>query len=122
MTPEMYGLPGNTDLSFLRDKSLLQVCIGFNEIILNFGENISITAHTDITHFSHGNTVALYSNSVAMAPMLVRFLHQKVDRTSIQAPGTLILHFSNNESLKIHDNSSQFESYQISHDGKVIVV
>jgi hypothetical protein len=97
----MYGLPDHTDLSFIKDKALLQVCIGFNEVILNFDGNISITAQTDIAHTLNGEITAVYKASIPTAPMLVRFLHESVTRVSIQAPGTLVLQFSNNEGLAI---------------------
>ena len=118
----MYGLPDTTDLSFIKNKALLQVCIGFNEIILNFDGNTSITAQTDIAHTSNGEITAVYKTCTPMAPMLVRFLHQSVTKVSIQAPGTLILEFSNDEGLAIYDASSEYESYQVSHSGKIIVV
>jgi hypothetical protein len=118
----MYGLPDSTDLSFIKDKSLLQVCIGFNEVILNFDGNVSITAQTDFAHTLNGEITAVYKAPIPSASMLVRFLHQSVTRVSIQPPGTLILDFSNNEGLAIYDTSSEYESYQINHNGKIIVV
>ena len=118
----MYGLPEKTDLSFLKGKQLLQVCIGYNEVILNFDGDLSILAQTDIGHRSSQLPIAIYETSIAAAPVLVRFLHQSVANASAGPPGTLILEFSNGESLEIYDTSSHYESYKINYDGKTIIV
>jgi hypothetical protein len=118
----MYGLAENTDLSFLKGKQLLQVCIGCNEVILHFDRDLSINAQTDIGHSSGKVLSAVYKTPIAAAPVLVRFLHESVVNASVVLPGTLILEFSNGEGLEIHDASSQYESYQINYDGKTIVV
>jgi len=118
----MYGLPEKTDLSFLKGKQLLQVCIGYNEVILHFDGHTSINAQTNIGHSSDRPQSAIYETSIAAAPVLVRFLHESVANASVVRPGTLVLEFSNGENLEFYDTSSQYESYQINHDGKTIVV
>src|SRR5262249_27540016 len=118
----MYGLPEKTDLSFLKGKQLLQVCIGYNEVILHFDGNVSINAQTDIGHSSRGVQTTIYKTSIAAAPMLVHFLHESVTNASATAPGTLVLEFSNGETLEIQDSSPQYESYTINYCGKIIVV
>ena len=118
----MYGLSENTDLSFLRGKQLLQVCIGYNEVIMNFDRDLSITAQTDIGHKSAKLPGTIYKTSIAVTPVLVGFLHESVANVSVAPPGTLVLEFSNGETLEIHDTSSQYESYTINYEGKIIVV
>jgi hypothetical protein len=118
----MYGLPQDTDLRFLRDKLLLQVCTGVNEVILRFDGDISILIQTDIAHRSGQVRTALYELPIPATPMLLRLLHSSIVRTEIKPPGTLVLEFSNGEAIEIYDTSPQYESYHITYDGKMIVV
>jgi hypothetical protein len=118
----MYGLSENTDVSFFEKKVLLQVCIGFHEVILRFDPDISITAQTDIGHFSGDLCLGIYKSPVGAGPMLVRFLECTVVKAFAELPGTLGLEFSNGEGIEIYDSSPTYESYQIVHGGKIIVV
>jgi hypothetical protein len=119
----MYGLSADTDLSFFADKLLGQVCIGYSEAILCFGDDVSITIQTDISHVSSaGEGTAVYKTIRPSAPMFVALLHCSVVRASALPPGTLVLEFSYRERLEIHDSTSQYESYLITHGEKVIVV
>ncbi len=118
----MYGLPNNTDLSFFRGKLLLQVCIGYNEVILRFSDDLSVTLQTDIGHKKAGVCMALYKTMIPSASVLVNLLHTSIVNASAEPPGTLVLEFSNNEMLEIYDTSQQYESYQIVYGDKMIVV
>lgn len=109
----MYGLSTDVDLSFFINKLLLQVCIGNNEAILHFDNDVSITIHTDISH-RHGTVeTALYKSIPSSAAMLVAFIHESVQATAVEPPGTLVLTFSNQESIVLYDISDQYESYEI---------
>ena len=118
----MYGLPPNTDVSFLNGKLLRQVCIGFNEIILRFDDNVTLTAQTDIGHRSGGIITAIYKHSMSVAPVVVKLLHKAVVSASCQQPGTLILDFGDDEGLEFYDSSPQYESYTINNNNVLIVV
>ena len=119
----MYGLSADTDLSFFAGKLLGQVCIGYSEAILRFGDDVSITIQTDMSHVSSaGEVTAVYKTIRPSAPMLVGLLHCSVERALALPPGTLVLEFSNGEKLEIHDSTPEYESYVITHGAKVIVV
>ena len=119
----MYGLSADTDLSFFGNTLLGQVCIGYSEAILRFGDDLSITIMTDIGHVSSaGEVTAVYKTIKPAAPMLVGFLHLSVERASAEPPGTLILEFSNGERLEIYESAHEYESYVINHGNKAIVV
>ncbi len=118
----MYGLPENTDLGFLKEQVLRQVCVGANEVILRFADDISITCQTDIGHKKAGVCTALYRDMITCGAMLVNFLHTSIINASAESPGTLVLKFSNDEALEIYDTSQEYESYQITYGNKTIVV
>jgi len=119
----LYGIPADTDLSFLVHKVLEQVCIGQNEAILRFGDDVSITIESDMSHASSaGEVTAIYKTIAPSAPMLVSLINCSIEKASAIPPGTLRLEFSNGDRLEIHDAHSAYESYQITHGDKIIVV
>jgi hypothetical protein len=118
----MYGLAENTDLSFFTDKTLRQVRTGANENILYFDGDITLTITTDIAHRSGEVFTAIYKTAVPAAPMLIGLLDHSIVRATVKLPGTLILEFSNKETIEIYDTSTTYESYNITYNGKLIVV
>ena len=118
----MYGLASDTDLTFLQGKDLIQVRIGVHEVIVAFDNDITIMIQSDIVHKIGNDIAACYRLPVSAMPALVRFLGTRVVTTTISPPGTLGLVFSNGETLELHDSSSQYESYHISHKAGLIVV
>ncbi|MDP9175114.1 MAG: hypothetical protein M3O30_14800 [Planctomycetota bacterium] len=116
-------MPDNIDLDFLTGVMLMQVCIGANDIILRFQNQISVNMQTDIAHRNAtGDITALYKSLPAAAQMLVGFLHHKIEKAVVVDASTLRLIFSSGESIEIYDTSAQYESYQIRYADKVIVV
>ena len=49
-------------------------------------------------------------------------LMQKIKNVETKKNGQLTLHFSNNESLIIEGNTGPYESYNVQHHGRYIVV
>jgi len=118
----MYGLPKNVDLAFLKGKELLQVCLGENEVIMNFFEATSITIQTTIYHYEEDRLVGVFGNAPASAATVVRFLGHTIADFQTSEDGTLRLKFSNGESLEIRDEDKHYECYLIGHQGKMVVV
>lgn len=123
----MYGLSADVDLSFLVGRELHQVCIGRHQAILYFPDptagDVSISIETDIGHKSKiGELTALYKTIIPAAPTLVSLMNCIIVKAFAAPPGTLVLVFSNDEVLEVYDTSLEYESYQISYGGKVIVV
>lgn len=118
----MYGLPSDTDLRFFDGKLLRQVCIGSNEIILRFDDDVTLVAQTDIGHVSGGIITAIYKTSPSAAQVVACLLHKAVVQASRKDLGTLVLDFGNNEGLEFYDTSEQFESYTITYGTAMIVV
>lgn len=119
----MYGLPLDTDLRFLEERALQQVCIGANEAILNFDDGVSLTIQTDVAHMSpEGNLIALYRSILPSVPTLVGLINATVKNARAMSPGTLVLRFSTGDVLEIYDSSTEYESYQVWHGSDVIIV
>ncbi len=118
----MAALPRDTDLSFLQGKMLSQVCIGATEVNLHFDDDVSIEIAQGVGHRSAGELMAIYKTSIPAAPMLTSFLLQSIVKWSVEPLGTLVLEFSNQETLEIYYNDEAVDSYAISSRDKSIVV
>jgi hypothetical protein len=118
----MYGLPSNTDLSFLVGKTLQQVCIGLHEIILNFDDPLSITIMSPIACTLAGAKYQKYEDYRNAASVVVTFLQDVVASAKGDQDGTLTLEFGGGGRLDVYDDSKQYESYIIKNGDKLIVV
>jgi hypothetical protein len=118
----MFGLPPEVDLTFFDARELEQVCIGAHVVILNFDEDVSLTIEGDICHRSSAGAVTTFVSSASAASTLVRLINAKVLTALRIHPGTLSLQFSNGETLEVPDTNEYYESYQIRHGQRLIVV
>ncbi|WP_395543143.1 DUF6188 family protein [Neotabrizicola sp. sgz301269] len=114
--------PAVGELNFLLGLPLLQVCMGANEVILNFDGEVSITIEAMISFRDTSGNEVNYSNLRSAASALVTLLPSSVDWLSMEENGTLILHFRAGCTLLIHKDSDMFESYQVRRADEVYVV
>jgi hypothetical protein len=118
----MYGLPDDLDLTFLEGISLLQVCVGANEVILNFDRSVSITIESTFRIRTVSGQDDVYEDPRSASAALVGLISDSVARVSAETSGTLRLAFAGGGVLEIYDSSSQYESYQIRHGQQQYVV
>ncbi|MFQ5502455.1 MAG: DUF6188 family protein [Phycisphaerae bacterium] len=118
----MHGLPVGVDLSFFRGRQLLQVCVGLNDVILNFDNGVSLSIQTSISHHSSTGKATIYEEYTPAATMLMSLLHQTIVGVRGDKKGTLHLEFSEGDCIHVYDSSEQYESYQIKHRGGEIIV
>ena len=116
----MFGLPESFDSSFLVGHTLLQACIGQNEVILRFDGELEISVEG---HFSvrSGGESRLFESSVDGGIASLDFLYQPIVGASGTVDGTLNLEFPTG-SIELYDSSAHYESYQIQHGSRVYVV
>lgn len=118
----MYGLPSDLDLEFLVGLTLLQVCVGANEVILRFDQDVSITMETRIrARYADGKDVVFDCAPLA-AVSLVAFLSDSITEVLGQRDGTLRMSFSRGGLIEVYDSSKDYESYQIQHGPAIHVV
>jgi len=118
----MHGLPPNLDLRFFSGRTLIQICVGENDCGLNFDDGLSIIITSAIGHFDPdaGYKKFLYfPDAVGRVGVL---LGKRVFSATGSPDGTLTLHFPSKARLEMFDDSKQYESYVITHKGRVIVV
>lgn len=118
----MYRLPPDVDLSFLVNKTLIQVCFGGNDLVLNFAPNVSITVTSSVRVSGPSGTGERREDFREIANSLFRLLNSSISSAAGHPDGTLILTFTGEWLLEIYDDSDRYESYVIRYDGKTIVV
>ena len=118
----MYGLPAELDLNFLVGPTLLQVCIGENEVILNFDGEISITIESTFLVRDPNGLETVFEDSQSAAGSLVKLVSDTIAKVHGQEDGTLRLWFTKGDFLEIYDSFESYESYQIQHGTKIFVV
>jgi hypothetical protein len=118
----MYGLPVGTDVSFLMESSLVQVCIGENETILNMHPRISIMIASVVRVIPPGGAESAFEDSRQLGTALLPVLGSSVTDVSIVPPGTLRLTWSSGYVIEIIDSWKEFESYTVTNADRTIVV
>jgi len=119
----MYGLSSHEDLTFLIGRELIQVCIGRQQAALHFfPEGVSIFIETDIRHISPGGATSTYETIPRAASALTSLLNAVIANAEARPPGTLSIRFESGDILEFDDTSPHYESYQIKHNGRTIVV
>lgn len=118
----MYGLPSDLDLGFLVGPTLLQVCIGENEVILRFDGDISITIESRFLVRDLSGRETVFENAPPAAASLLDLLSDSIAEVLGQLDGTLRLSFAKGGILEVYDSSKDYESYQIQHGKDIHVV
>ena len=116
----MFGLPDDFDASFFVGAVLLQICIGFHEVVLRFDRDVQLTFEGNV-RVSAGAEFETFERPPDAGAALVAALQQRVSSASGLKDGTLSLEFDT-VSLVVLDSEERYESYQIQHGDEVIVV
>ena len=119
----MYGLPENFDGSFLIGRNLEMICFNANQIYLHFDGQVTITIEGT---FSHQHAQSESDTAVISVPVsqsdLMQLLEHQISAISGDKDGTLTLVFDDGQILRCYDQFPDYESYQIRHGDKVIIV
>jgi len=106
----MYGLARNEDISFFIGKDLIQLCLGQFVFGLVFSENTSISVEAG--GFTFKNKRYKGQEESHKACILHILLGKKVINTSHgKEDGDLVIEFDDGNSLTLHDDYKEFESY-----------
>jgi len=110
----------NVDLSFLKGRELLQVCVGQFQLQFLFTGKIKIFTECGIKFFDKNITHEL-SSSPESAAFITPLIGNSIIDFEVSSDGTLKLHFSNGQNFALYNDQSGYEYYQINHDETVIV-
>jgi hypothetical protein len=118
----MYRLRKDVDLSFLFGAQLLQVCVGKNELMLNFDRDVRVTILSDIVVTPPRGAPVTYRDTAGGATALLPLLHDSITGATATDAGGLQLSFQTGATVELLDTSSQFESFWLSDGDHKIVV
>ena len=113
----MYGLDKNEDLTFLLNRSLEQVCIGQYDAQMNFHEWANISFMGTVTIDGH-----FFESPREAGPLLLKSLGSSIQNVINPGDGDLTLIFSSGQTVILHDDDKHYESYNISAEGRNIIV
>jgi hypothetical protein len=113
----MYGLrPEDIDaLSHLKGAEITQICVGPADLQFNFHPkgNVSVWARCELID-SAGETVDIWEdNSRAGTSRFPEILMTPVVDVIIDSAKSFVLRFANKMSLRVIDNSEQYESFSV---------
>lgn len=112
----MYGVPANLDLAFLHGSQLTQLCLGSFQIQLHFSPigSISIEGSWELTDATGQLLDRASSDETSHPPQqLHHLLGHRVTGSQVAAPHWFSLEFDGGETLRIFDDSTEFESFSI---------
>jgi hypothetical protein len=116
-----YSLEG-VDLSFLVGATLIQVAIGYHEVILHTEPRRSIMVASDVRVSTDSDEPRILDSArdigVAFLPLLGQAIVQAVDASH----GNLMLRWTDGTTTEILNTFPNYESFTITHPGGIIVV
>lgn len=118
----MFGVPSDLDLSFLHGRELIQICIGQAQIQFHFHPAGSITVEGgwELLGVDGARLDQKFDGPERPPYQLHRLIARRVIGSEVLAPKWFALRFEGGELLRILDDTSEFESFQIQ-PGNIVV-
>jgi hypothetical protein len=117
----MYGLPPDFDGAAFIGLRLTSVCFFENQVIFHFDSAATIAVESAYS-IEAGSPLPAAHDVPDIDSNLGQLLGRAISAVSATYDGTLSLTFETGASLRVFDNSREFESYHITIGDKEIVV
>ena len=114
----MYGISASFPHHKLVGLTLVQVCVGENDLILNFDEQSRILITSAV---SVSGVVERTQDFAKVAPVLFRLLGNKIRRSIAPDPKVLLLQFGGYR-VNLYDDSVTYESIVVTLPDEEIVI
>ena len=120
----MYGFKKDINLDFLQGRQLRQICVGPLQLQFNFDGDVMIHVGSMVHIYKKKtSTPEIWkSEEKSIPPGLFGLIEQVIASFDAQPDGTLTIRFASQDTLVIFDDSKQYESYQLYHASRTIVV
>jgi hypothetical protein len=118
----MYGLPKDINLSFLRNRELIQICFGAYQVQFNFDKIVRIYVHNAFSYVNATGSVSEMKSAASAAVLVDKLIGKTVTEVNPSEDGTLQITFNSGEMLTFYDDNRAYECYEILNDGKTIPV
>jgi hypothetical protein len=108
----MKGLPSNIDLAPFSDAELIQLCFGVAQVQFHFSNQASVNVESAIVVGgpSGEQRVEDYGQ---VAPLLTSLLGTRLLGAVRKEDGGVLLRFEGDRDIRVLNDSTQFESFQI---------
>lgn len=118
----MYGIPEGLDLTFLHGRELVQVCLGLHQVQFHFRPDATLAVEGAWELFdAAGHELDRNEPRSRSKPFQFhRVLGRSVVASEIRSPHWFTLYFDSGESLRVFDNSAEYESFSIQ-PGDIVV-
>lgn len=117
----MYGLDKDENLELMFGAVLTQICVGENEIILNFDKPVSITILADFAVASTEGAFVRYDDMRHGTSALLGLIGNQVEHAEATDQGGLLMVFESGR-VQLFDTSKEYESMWIKLGDKEIIV
>lgn len=118
----MYRLSNTENLSFLVNAEVMQVCIGANEAILNFDNDVRITILADFSVAAADGVAVRYDDPRKGAAALAGLLGDSIAEATATPGGDLRVVFTSGVEVIAFDSNVQYESFWIKGPSGEIIV
>jgi hypothetical protein len=114
----------NGQVAFLTGVEVEQVCLGKYQIILNCSSDVSISVESSLRHLVADETASAEWNADGATglPHIHRLLGSVISGISVQQDGSLLLRFSQGDTVLVGIRSDGLESFQITKPNVCVVV
>ena len=115
----MYGKPIGVSFSEFIGQRLIQICFGEHQTQLHFDERCSVSADVDVKVLTPKG-LTLWGDDARKE--LLTLIGRIVQSSAFVDDKTFVMKFDSGVRLSLHDDSDQYESFQISINGALYVV
>lgn len=116
----MYGIPKDFPFEAVTKEVIVQICFGWNQIILRFDEVISISVECSI--ILDEDVLNEHEDICRHAGRLLQLLHQKINSVTTDNDKDLKFTFDSGATLTLCDDSEHYESYIVDVADKKYVI
>jgi hypothetical protein len=118
----MYGLPPDFDFTVFAGRRLEQICFAEYQINLHFDGEVGIGVESTFSYDSGRRQPTQVVEVPVTTSDLMGLLGHQVSEAREEKAGTLVLVFDNDHTLRIFDDSREYESYRVWVGQKEIIV
>lgn len=118
----VYGIPENEAFEFLHGRTLDQLCFGRYQVLFRFDEAVWVTVegHLGVREADGGEVIVDDARSVAAA--LVNAIDTQVAKVIVHDAKSFSIVFEGGLAIRVIDSSDRYESFQVGHSDRLIVV
>ena len=118
----MYGIPVGETFASIEGRVLAQLCFGRHELILNFDDGLSTTVEGALGITLAGAAESVVDDALDIASVLVDLISATVTAIEVNDPRSFSMGFAQGHIVRLVDSSERYESFQVRHGDRLIVV